>query len=58
MKGKQSGRAPLYEFRLRFGMGGIARGMLVHDLAGRDLACWCLLDMPCQADILLKMANE
>jgi hypothetical protein len=27
------------------------------DLAGRDLACWCPLDQPCHADILLRMAN-
>jgi hypothetical protein len=27
-------------------------------LAGRDLACWCALDMPCHADVLLELANE
>lgn len=26
-------------------------------LAGRDLACWCPLDMPCHADTLLVVAN-
>lgn len=26
-------------------------------LAGRDLACWCALDMPCHADVLLEIAN-
>ncbi|MGU3585851.1 DUF4326 domain-containing protein [Rhodococcus sp. C26F] len=26
-------------------------------LAGLDLACWCPLDQPCHADILLKIAN-
>ena len=26
-------------------------------LNGRDLACWCPLDQPCHADILLKLAN-
>jgi hypothetical protein len=25
-----------------------------RDLAGRDLACWCPLDQPCHADILLE----
>lgn len=29
-----------------------------RDLAGKDLACWCPLDRPCHADILLKLANE
>ncbi|OYN80446.1 DUF4326 domain-containing protein [Mycolicibacterium sphagni] len=26
-------------------------------LRGRDLACWCPLDQPCHADILLEIAN-
>lgn len=26
-------------------------------LAGRDLACWCKLDQPCHADVLLALAN-
>jgi hypothetical protein len=28
-----------------------------RDLAGRDLACWCPLDQPCHADVLLQLAN-
>jgi hypothetical protein len=28
------------------------------DLAGHDLACWCPLDQPCHADVLLEIANE
>ena len=34
--------------------------MLDHldDLAGHDLACWCPLDQPCHADILLELANR
>jgi hypothetical protein len=27
------------------------------ELAGRDLACWCPLDAPCHADVLLEVAN-
>jgi hypothetical protein len=27
-------------------------------LAGRDLACWCPLDAPCHADVLLDLANR
>lgn len=27
-------------------------------LAGKDLACWCPLDQPCHADVLLEIANE
>ena len=26
-------------------------------LAGKNLACWCPLDQPCHADVLLKIAN-
>lgn len=28
------------------------------ELAGRDLACWCPLDGPCHADVLLEIANS
>jgi hypothetical protein len=28
-----------------------------RELAGRDLACWCPLDQPCHADVLLELAN-
>jgi hypothetical protein len=27
------------------------------DLVGHDLACWCPLDQPCHADVLLELAN-
>lgn len=27
------------------------------ELRGKNLACWCSLDRPCHADILLKLAN-
>ncbi len=30
---------------------------LHRDLAGRDLLCWCPLDQPCHADVLLDLAN-
>lgn len=28
------------------------------ELAGSDLACWCPLDQPCHADVLLEIANR
>lgn len=28
-----------------------------RELAGRDLVCWCPLDQPCHADVLLEIAN-
>lgn len=30
----------------------------LQELRGRDLACWCDLDAPCHADVLLKLANS
>lgn len=29
----------------------------IASLAGKDLACWCPLDQPCHADVLLELAN-
>lgn len=28
------------------------------ELRGKNLACWCKLDAPCHADVLLRIANE
>lgn len=28
-----------------------------HELRGKNLACWCPLDEPCHADVLLEVAN-
>jgi hypothetical protein len=36
------------------------RGSLRHhldELRGKDLMCWCPLDQPCHADVLLEIAN-
>ena len=30
----------------------------VEALRGHDLACWCPLDQPCHADVLLEVANR
>ena len=32
------------------------RAMLA-ELRGHDLCCWCPLDQPCHADVLLELAN-
>jgi Domain of unknown function (DUF4326) len=39
--------------RIRSGYAMLAR----HELAGKDLACWCPLTEPCHADVLLEVAN-
>ena len=40
----------------------IEQGMTVDEwlapLRGKDLACWCKLDAPCHADVLLRLANS
>lgn len=37
-----------------------ARRLVKHfgsELVGHNLACWCPLDQPCHADVLLELAN-
>ncbi len=29
-----------------------------EQLSGKDLVCWCPLDQPCHADVLLEIANS
>ncbi len=33
------------------------RAWIRENLRGRDLVCWCALDQPCHADVLLELAN-
>lgn len=30
----------------------------LDELAGKDLACWCGMGIPCHADVLLQLANR
>jgi len=30
----------------------------LDELRGKDLACWCPLDKPCHADVILKILKE
>jgi hypothetical protein len=34
-----------------------ARNAIQNELRGKNLACWCYLENPCHADILLEIAN-
>lgn len=38
-------------------LGARARRAIVDPLRGHDLVCWCPLDQPCHADVLLELAN-
>lgn len=42
-------------FRLRVRNPDLYPGF--DELRGHDLACWCPLDQPCHADVLLEIAN-
>ena len=35
----------------------LSPGRIEAELAGKNLACWCRLDQPCHADVLLELAN-
>jgi hypothetical protein len=36
----------------------ICTGLDAGELRGKNLACWCPLDQPCHADVLLELAND
>lgn len=48
----------LYRRWLRTHHGSRVMAFLRSKLAGKDLACWCPLDHPCHADVLLELANQ
>lgn len=37
--------------------GFVFRRTVRRELRGKNLACWCRLDQPCHADVLLEIAN-
>jgi len=41
----------------RVGLFGAVMQQLLKDIRGKNLACWCPLDQPCHADVLLELAN-
>lgn len=36
----------------------VAPRHVLHELRGKNLACWCKVGTPCHADTLLRLANE
>lgn len=36
----------------------LSHGMIQTKLRGKNLMCWCRLDRPCHADVLLEIANR
>ena len=44
--------------KFRAAMPEFARQAYRQELRGKNLACWCRLDQPCHADVLLSLANH
>ena len=40
------------------GQFGVSINDAIRELKGKNLACWCPLDKPCHADVLLRIAND
>lgn len=56
---KAYGRAnALRLYRLNLELDSELRDAARRELVGKDLACWCPLNQPCHADILLDVANR
>lgn len=53
-KGRVSAYRDLMAFRLEF----VSDEWNLGELRGKNLACWCPLDQPCHADVLLELANK
>lgn len=32
--------------------------LILSELSGKNLACWCKIGTPCHADVLLEIANK
>jgi len=52
-EGVERYRADLLAGRLEVSVDDVRR-----ELCGKDLACWCPLDQPCHADVLMEIANS
>lgn len=58
-------RVMVYEYHCAFigrfranGYHGAMLDIVRAELRGKNLACWCPLDQPCHADVLLELANR
>lgn len=50
--------AQLFRIALDHDQLAVTSELVRAELAGRDLACWCPLDQPCHADVLIEVANS
>ncbi len=54
----QTGEQAVFHFRRNVIHNEKYKEMVRRELAGQNLACWCPLDQPCHADVLLELANQ
>ena len=47
-----------WEWGLQHPLGKLVLTSTLDKLRGKNLACWCRLDQPCHADVLLELANS
>jgi hypothetical protein len=57
LNGNHGNPARLYRHWLLSDAGRETREAARHELRGKDLACWCPINKPCHADVLLEVAN-
>jgi len=53
----RDGEQAVRRFGACLGLDEAIHGHVRAELGGKDLACWCRLDAPCHADVLLRIAN-
>lgn len=46
-----------YAVRLFRPIAWTRRDEIIRELRGKTLCCWCAVDAPCHADVLLRIAN-
>ena len=51
-------RSELTTFGRSVNFTGCTAAEIRQELRGKNLACWCPLDQPCHADVLLELANS
>lgn len=57
-KGSEAEIAQMCVDEFRRQMPDFAKAAYRQELRGKNLACWCRLDQPCHADVLLEIANS
>ena len=53
----QTAQEAVDSFREYYASNTLIREGARTELAGKNLACWCPIDQPCHADVLLEWAN-